>query len=139
MVVYNVIRRGGDYLSIGERIKEVRKKSGLTQQKFAERIGLKRNTIGNYEINLIEPSDRTILDICREFDIREPWLRTGEGEPFVEKSREENISDFMGSILSGEPDFRRKFISVLARMTPEEWDMLEKKVLELAEEIKAGP
>ena len=107
-------------MSIGERIKEVRKKSGLTQQKFAERIGLKRNTIGNYEINLIEPSDRTILDICREFDIREPWLRTGEGEPFVEKSREENISDFMGSILSGEPDFRRKFISVLARMTPEE-------------------
>lgn len=123
-------------MSIGERIKEVRKKSGLTQQKFADRIGLKRNTIGNYEINLIEPSDRTILDICREFDVRESWLRTGEGEPFVEKSREENISAFVGSILSGEPDFRQRFISVLARMTPEEWAILEKKVLELAEEIK---
>lgn len=123
-------------MSIGERIKEVRKKSGLTQQKFAERIGLKRNTIGNYEINLIEPSDRTITDVCREFDVRESWLRTGEGEPFVEKSREENISAFVGSILSGEPDFRQRFISVLARMTPEEWAILEKKVLELAEEIK---
>lgn len=123
-------------MSIGERIKEVRKRAGLTQQKFADRIGLKRNTIGNYEINLIEPSDRTILDICREFDVREAWLRTGEGEPFIEKSREESISDFMGSILKGEPDFRKKFISVLARMTPEEWAILEKKVLELAEEIK---
>lgn len=123
-------------MEIGERIKEVRKKAGLTQQKFAERIGLKRNTIGNYEINLIEPSDRTITDICREFDVREAWLRTGEGEPFIEKSREESISDFMGSVLSGEPDFRRRFISVLARMTPEEWAILEKKVLELAEEIK---
>lgn len=123
-------------MSIGERIKEVRKRAGLTQQKFADRIGLKRNTIGNYEINLIEPSDRTILDICREFDVREAWLRTGEGEPFIEKSREESISDFMGSILKGEPDFRKKFINVLARMTPEEWAILEKKVLELAEEIK---
>lgn len=123
-------------MGIGERIKQIRKGKCLTQQAIADKLGLKRQTIAAYEIGTVTPSDRTILDICREFDVRESWLRTGEGEPFVEKSREENISAFVGSILSGEPDFRQRFISVLARMTPEEWAILEKKVLELAEEIK---
>ena len=123
-------------MDIGDRIKWVRKEKGLTQQAIADELCLKRQTIASYEIGTITPSDRTILDICRKFDVRESWLRTGEGEPFVEKSREENISAFVGSILSGEPDFRQRFISVLARMTPEEWAILEKKVLELAEEIK---
>lgn len=123
-------------MGIGERIKQIRKWKCLTQQAIADKLGLKRQTIAAYEIGTVTPSDRTILDICREFDVRESWLRTGEGEPFVEKSREENISAFVGSILSGEPDFRQRFIGVLARMTPEEWAILEKKVLELAEEIK---
>lgn len=123
-------------MDIGTRIKEIRKSVGLTQQKFAEQIGLKRNTIGNYEINLITPSDRTITDICREFDVNEIWLRTGEGEMFMPKSRTDEISAFVGDILKGEPDFRQKFIAVLARMTADEWQILEKKVLELAEEIK---
>lgn len=123
-------------MGIGERIKQIRKGKCLTQQAIADKLGLKRQTIAAYEIGTVTPSDRTILDICREFDVRESWLRTGEGEPFVEKSREENISAFVGSILSGEPDFRQRFISVLARMTQEEWAILEKKVLELAEEIK---
>lgn len=123
-------------MGIGERIKQIRKGKCLTQQAIADKLGLKRQTIAAYEIGTVTPSDRTILDICRKFDVRESWLRTGEGEPFVEKSREENISAFVGSILSGEPDFRQRFISVLARMTPEEWAILEKKVLELAEEIK---
>lgn len=123
-------------MGIGERIKQIRKGKCLTQQAIADKLGLKRQTIAAYEIGTVTPSDRTILDICREFDVRESWLRTGEGEPFIEKSREENISAFVGNILSGEPDFRQRFISVLARMTPEEWAILEKKVLELAEEIK---
>lgn len=55
---------------------------------------------------------------------------------FMPKSRTDEISAFVGDILKGEADFRQKFISVLARMTADEWQILEKKVLELAEEIK---
>ena len=55
---------------------------------------------------------------------------------FTQMSRTDEISAFVGNILRGEPDFRQKFISVLARMTPDEWQLLEKKVLELSEEIK---
>ncbi len=123
-------------IDIGTRIKEVRKSVGLTQQAFSDIINLKRQTIAAYEIGTVVPSDRTITDICREFNINEAWLRTGDGEMFVPKTRTDEITAFVGDILKGESDFRQKFISVLARMTADEWKILEKKVLELAEEIK---
>lgn len=119
-----------------ERIKKLRKALNLTQKEFGERIGVKPNTIGTYEIGRNEPIDAVISLICREFDVNEHWLRTGEGEMFIQKSPGDEISAFVGDILRGEPDFRQRFITVLARMTPDEWQLLERKVLELADEIK---
>lgn len=119
-----------------QRLKKLRKELGFTQEEFAARIGIKRAAISNYEIGRNEPIDAVVALICREFDVNEEWLRTGEGEMFTQMSRTDEISAFVGSILKGEPDFRQKFISVLARMTPDEWQLLEKKVLELLEEIK---
>ena len=58
-------------MGIGERIKEVRNNCGLTQQSFSDRIKLRRQTIAAYEIGTVTPSDRTIIDICREFDVSE--------------------------------------------------------------------
>ncbi len=119
---------------MNERIKFLRKELGLTQSQFGEKLGLKGNTITNYETKLRTPSDAVVLSICREFDVNETWLRTGEGEMFIKKSRDEEIAAFMGNVLKGEPDFRRKLISVLSRMTADEWELLEKKVRELLEE-----
>ncbi len=123
-----------------ERIKTLRKALNLTQKEFGERIGVKPNTIGTYEIGRNEPIDAVVSLICREFDVNETWLRTGEGEMFIAKTPGDEISAFVGDILRGEPDFRQRFIAVLSRMTMDEWKLLEHKVLELAEEIKeAGP
>ena len=130
------IRKEGDEIDVGERIKHLRKEKGFTQQAFADKLGLKRQTIAAYEIGTISPSDRTILDICREFNVLEEWLRTGEGDMLIPRSRTDDISAFVGDILRGEPDFRQKFISVLARMTTDEWKILEKKITEISEEIK---
>ncbi|MDE6872948.1 MAG: helix-turn-helix domain-containing protein [Lachnospiraceae bacterium] len=68
-----------------DRIKKLRKILDMTQQEFADRIGVKRNTIGQYEIGRNEPIDAVTSLICREFDVREEWLRTGEGEMFKPK------------------------------------------------------
>lgn len=65
-----------------ERIKKIRNSLGLTQQKFADRLGLKRQTIASYEIGNIVPSDSTLLLICKEFEINKDWLLTGEGEMY---------------------------------------------------------
>lgn len=68
---------------MGERIKELRRAKGLTQQQFADRIGVKRNTIANYEIGRNDPVDSIVSLICREFGVSEEWLRTGSGDMFV--------------------------------------------------------
>lgn len=125
---------------MGERIKELRKALGLTQKEFGDRIGVKPNTIGTYEIGRNEPIDAVLELICREFNVNKHWLHTGEGEMFFHRARTDEITAFIGDILRGDPSFRQRFISVLARMTTEEWELLEKKVLELAKEIeKADP
>ena len=124
-------------MTTGERIKELRKALGLTQQEMAEKVGVKRNTIAQYEIGRNDPIDSVMALICREFDVSETWLRTGEGEMFIPQSRDEEIAAFVADVLKGEsPDFRRRLIAVLARMTPDEWDLLERKARELMEEAK---
>ena len=67
---------------IGERIKQLRKELGMTQEKFADRIGLKRNSVALIELGR-ETSDQTIFAIFREFRVNEEWLRTGAGEMFI--------------------------------------------------------
>ena len=125
--------------AIGDRIKEVRKIKGLTQQRFADELGLKRNTVGGYEIGTVTPSDRTIADISQKFDINESWLRTGEGEMMRTVSRDEEISSFMGDVMRGESDdFRQRLVAVLAKLDTSEWEILEKMALKLADECKKG-
>lgn len=66
-----------------ERIRKLRRALDLTQQEFASRIGIKRNTIANYETGRNDPIDSVVSLICREFSVNEEWLRTGQGEMFV--------------------------------------------------------
>lgn len=82
------------------------------------------------------PSNRTVSDICREFNVNEMWLRTGEGDMFVQRSRNEEMAAFFGDVLSGQTDFRYRLISALSRMTTEQWEALEQVAVNLAEDIK---
>ena len=118
-----------------DRIKAVRKAAGLTQQEFAESLGLKQNTVATYEIGRLLPSDRTITDICRNYSVNETWLRTGAGEIFRPRSREDEIASFMTGLLSGEgTEFQRRLVSVLARLSTEEWAKIEQKAREILED-----
>ena len=119
-----------------ERIKKIRKTAELTQIEFGERLGVKGNTITGYESGSRSPSDAVIMSICREFNVDEHWLRTGEGEMFRQLSRSEELSAFFGDLLADTPDFRHSLLTVLARMTPDEWALLEKKAWELVEELQ---
>ena len=69
-------------MTLGERIRKVRRALDLTQQEFAGRIGMKRNSIAQVEMGR-NTSEQTISSICREFGVREVWLRTGEGAMFA--------------------------------------------------------
>ena len=112
-----------------QRIKTIRKSNNLTQTEFGKRIGVKGNTVTNYETGLRIPSEAVILAICREFDVSERWLRTGEGVMLVERSADEKLAAFLGDILSrGPEDFRRRCLETLSRLKPEEWYVLEQMI-----------
>ena len=108
-----------------ERIKELRKVLDLTQEEFANRLHIKRNTIAKYETGRGEPIDAVVSLICREYGVSERWLRTGEGEMFTRRSRDEEIAEAFGRIFTGPDDFKRRWISVLCRMPDEYWGVLE--------------
>jgi Predicted transcriptional regulators len=121
-----------------DRIKQVRQCEDidLSQEAFGKRLGVTGTAISRIESGNRGASDQIVLAICREFHINEIWLRTGQGDMFVETAQEDKILSFMGDVMHGSPDFRRHLLSVLARMTPEEWTLLEKKAWELVEEMK---
>ena len=97
-----------------ERIRKLRRALDLTQQEFADKIGMKRNTIANYETGRNDPSASVISLICREFNANEDWLRTGEGEMFVQRTRNQVITDFLGNMIIEDATFKKQFIETLA-------------------------
>lgn len=122
---------------VGDRIRELRKELGMTQQEFADRLKIKRNTIATYETGRNDPIDSVFALICREFNVSEDWLRTGEGEMFVPKSRDEELAEFFGNVQGiGPESFKRRFVSMLSRLDEEEWALLERMAERLLEETK---
>lgn len=75
-------------MTLGERIKKVRKELDLTQQEFADKIGTTRNNIAGYETRRREPSTAVINLIITKLNVSEEWLRTGEGEMFIQRAKE---------------------------------------------------
>lgn len=123
---------------MNERLKKLRKALDLTQQEFGDRIGIKRNTLANYEIGRNEPIDAVVNLICREFSVSETWLRTGEGEMFMERTRDDELAAFMDELLAEESaDFRRRLVTALSRLKPEQWEALEAVALELSKDPAA--
>lgn len=108
-----------------DRIKQIRKELDLTQQEFADRIGIARGNVGAYEVGKNAPSDAVISLICREFNVNEHWLRTGQGEMFVKQSRNEQMAKLTRMLLNEEEDsFKNRLISVLANLKEEQWQVL---------------
>lgn len=119
-----------------ERLKKLRKTLDLTQQEFADKLKVPRNTIGGYEVGKSNPSVAVISLICTKFNVNEEWLRTGNGEMFIELTRDEQIEHFVGDALKSEDDsFKKKFISMLAALDESDWEVLQKMV-ELLQENK---
>lgn len=73
---------------MNERIKVLRVELNLSMEKFGNKIGLTRSAISKIESGS-NPSDQTIISICREFNVREEWLRNGDGEMFLDFTEDE--------------------------------------------------
>lgn len=109
-----------------DRIKLIRQNAGMTQQEFAKQIGVSRNTIATYETSVRIPIDAIVLSICREFNINETWLRTGEGNMYMEENPDFMLSKWFGEILREESSsFKKQLILALSQMSEREWSLLQ--------------
>lgn len=119
-----------------DRIKDIRRGAGLTLEKFGRRIGITAASCSNIESGKTRPSNQTILTICKEFGCDETWLRTGEGNPFQEESRDQQILRFAAQTVKGSDEFRKALVSMLAQLEPEDWENLAKIYKKVAGDIK---
>lgn len=128
-----MLMKGG--ATLNERVKQLRKNLDLTMEKFGEKIGVKKSAISLIESGRNSLTEQMIKSICREFDVDEEWLRNGTGSMFIERTRDEEIARFIGTIQSVDDDsFMKKFISMLAKLDESEWKLLEKMALKLTKE-----
>ena len=122
---------------MNERIKYLRKDVlKISQKDFAEQLNLSENFVWMVEKGNRTPSDRTISDICRIFDIQEDWLRHGLEPMKAAKSREEEISELVGAALNGSSDFKKSVIRMICSRTDKELEALEGALRNIYENIQ---
>jgi len=98
---------------VNERLRKLRKSLDMTQQNFGARISVKGNTVAQWESGRNEPSDSTIFLICREFNVNEDWLRTGNGEMFVKETSDEEFMKVAKAVASGNTETDKAIRKVL--------------------------
>lgn len=111
----------------GQRVRELRKELGLTLEKFGKHLGVGKTAISKIENGENNLTDQMILAICREYNVDEKWLRTGEGEMFKKLNRQQELAQLTATLFKEEEDsFKSRLIMALAQLNEEEWELLEK-------------
>ena len=125
---------------MNERIKKILEELGLKKVEFAERLHISRPYASELCSGAKAPSDRTISDICREFGVREAWLREGEGEMFVQDTQSEQVAAFVADLTKDDSDtFKKRFIEMLAGLSPADWELLERMAEKLTQKKEESP
>lgn len=118
------------------RISLVVEMSGLTKTAFGKRINVSQGLISQICSGATKPSDRTIADICREFRIREEWLRTGEGDMVIADTQRDKLSAFFADVLATAPDERSAFVAALADLPETFWPLVAELARKYADNLK---
>lgn len=128
---------------INQRIKQIRKSLNMNQTDFGARIGVKQGTITGYETGIRTPTDAVILSICREFNINENWLRTGEGERNLVLSEDDELMKYVGLLLKDKENFVaqkiKRFIIGYEKLDAEDKKIIENLMHQIFEDEKKEP
>lgn len=120
---------------MNERIKTLRKELGLSQDVFAEKLGLTKNYISLVENGNRNLSEQSIKVLCSTLHVNEEWLRTGTGTMFKSRTKEQEIGAFVSEMMALKDDnFQKKFVSALTRLTVKDWENLAEIAKKLLDE-----
>lgn len=124
---------------MNERIKELRKSLDMNQTEFGNRIGVKQTTVAGYETGVRTPIDSVILSMCREFNVNEKWLRTGEGEMFLPVPEEDEVASYVAELLEPDNPFTDLIVQIMrtySQLDPKSQEVLLEFSRKLKENIK---
>lgn len=122
--------------SINDRFRIIYKESGLSQEKFADKIKRSRGEVANIIYDKTVPKDKIIEATCEAFGINEDWLRYGLEPMRLERSKEEEIGEMVAAALGGDANFVQAVVKMICSRTPEELQTLEKAFRDIYEGIK---
>lgn len=121
--------------SVNERIKALRKELKMSQDVFAEKLGLTKNYISLVENGNRNLSEQSIKVLCSILNVNEEWLRTGNGKMLKSRTREQEIGAFVNEVMELNDDsFEKKLVNALARLEPKDWECLESIAKKLLDE-----
>ena len=121
------------------RLKELRNYLHLSQKNFGEKIGMKPNSISDLEKGKNKLTDVVIKSICREFNVNETWLRTGEGEMFVEVLPEDEFAKATGHLALDEDEaLIRNIIVLYDKLDKPSRKVINDLIVEAVEKMKGG-
>lgn len=106
------------------RISQIIEDKKIKKIDFAKRLNISQAFVSQMCSGAANPSDRTILDICREFGVNEAWLRRGEGDPYMELSREDKIMQMAGRVTTGSDVFKKNVLYLLSQLDEQDWKNL---------------
>lgn len=110
---------------INERIKLIRKHLDISQEKFGEKLGIKKSAVSKLELGENSLSDAMAKSICREYNVNAYWLETGEGEMFIEPSTDN--MDFTEELLKPEnEEYLNFFKECMNEFTKEDWEDIKR-------------
>lgn len=129
---------GGD--GMNERVKQIRRSYGMTQQEFADALGVTGATVSRIESGQRSLTSQMIKAICREFDIKEHWLLTGEGDDEPRISRRVELSRWVDQVLQNGPEsWQYQLLNALETLTREDCEAIVRLAGKIAEaKQKAG-
>lgn len=120
-----------------ERLKKLRSALNLNQQQFSSAINISRSAVAGYETGTINIPDRTIVDICRVFNVNELWLRTGTGEMFRQEANVDvELAHQVGRLIKSDDDFTKRLVLEYLKLPPELKTAFEEFVDKLYQERK---
>ena len=123
--------------SLSKRLVKIRETLKISQDELGTKIGISRFSVSNYESGKRNITERVIKDICREFDVNEEWLRTGEGEMFVELPEGTELGKYIADVIGGEDDFIKNIIISYMKLDEKNKKIIRDFVKSLGCEVKA--
>lgn len=125
----------------GNRVRELRKTIGLTLEKFGDPLGVGKTAISKIENNERGLTDQMIISICREYNVNDEWLRTGNGEMFKKLSPQEEVASYVSDLLEDGADnpFYGIIIDIMktySELSPKSQEVVRDFSRRLAENIK---